>query len=188
MNLALCVPCFVSASCFAPDSPRLLLTQNEKTSCVDSLQWMRGSLSDLAGEFSTMSSRLENALGSRQDLHIIRDLFSITNSSSLLPSLRHRAIYVPIILSLMIVSLSSLNCSQNFSLLFITNFTGNSLRIDLVLVIISVKMLGALIAIIIHSKIGIKTVLLLGKFVKLSSPSPKSQSPKSQSQDRKDLG
>lgn len=66
----------------------------------------------------------------------------------------------------MIVSLSSLNCSQNFSLLFITNFTGNSLRIDLVLVIISVKMLGALIAIIIHTKIGIKTILLLGKFVK----------------------
>ena len=86
-------------------------------------------------------------------------------SSSLIPSLRHRAIYVPILLCLMIVSLSALNCSQNFSLLFITNFTGNSLRIDLVLVIISVKMLGALIAMIIHAKIGIKTILLLGRFV-----------------------
>ena len=90
-------------------------------------------------------------------------LISILNSSSLLPSLRHRAVHVPILLCLMIVSLSSLNCSQNFNLLFITNFTGTSLRIDLVFVIISVKMLGNLIAMIIHTKLGIKMILLLGK-------------------------
>ena len=70
----------------------------------------------------------------------------------------------------MIVSLSSLNCSQNFSLLFITNFTGTSLRIDLVLVIISVKMLGTLIAIILHAKIGIKMILSLGRFEKAMKP------------------
>ena len=63
----------------------------------------------------------------------------------------------------MIVSLSSLNCSQNFNLLFITNFTGTSLRIDLVFVIISVKMLGNLVSMIIHAKLGIKMILLLGK-------------------------
>ena len=66
----------------------------------------------------------------------------------------------------MIVSLSSLNCSQNFNLLFITNFTGTSLRIDLVLVITSVKMLGTLVAMILHAKIGIKVILLLGMFEK----------------------
>ena len=86
--------------------------------------------------------------------------------SSLLPSLRHRAVYIPILLCVMIVSLSSLNCSQNFNLLFITNFTGTSLRIDLVLVIISVKMLGTLVAMILHAKIGIKVILLLGMFEK----------------------
>ena len=86
--------------------------------------------------------------------------------SSLLPSLRHRAVYIPILLCVMIVSLSSLNCSQNFNLLFITNFTGTSLRIDLVLVITSVKMLGTLVAMILHAKIGIKVILLLGMFEK----------------------
>ena len=70
--------------------------------------------------------------------------------------------HVPIILCLMIVGLSSLNSSQNFSLLFMTNFTGTSLRIELVLVNISVKMLGTLLAMIIHTKISIKMILLLG--------------------------
>ena len=70
--------------------------------------------------------------------------------------------HVPIILCLMIVGLSSLNSSQNFSLLFMTNFTGTSLRIELVLVNISVQMLGTLLAMIIHTKISIKMILLLG--------------------------
>ena len=73
--------------------------------------------------------------------------------------------HVPIILCLMIVGFSSLNSSQNFSLLFMTNFTGTSLRIELVLVNISVKMLGTLLAMIIHTKISIKMILLLGKCV-----------------------
>ena len=63
--LVLSLPCLVSTSCFAPDSPRFLLYRNDKTACVDSLQWLRGSLSDLAGEFTQISNKLENALGSR---------------------------------------------------------------------------------------------------------------------------
>ena len=47
------------------DHSRFLLYRGHKTACVDSLQWLRGSSSDLAGEFSQLSARLEAALGYR---------------------------------------------------------------------------------------------------------------------------
>ena len=65
LGFVLCLPCLVSASCFAPESPRLLLVKEDKTGCVDSLQWLRGHLSDLAGEFSRIEDSLLLALGSR---------------------------------------------------------------------------------------------------------------------------
>ena len=146
LGMALCVPCLVSTSCFAPDSPRFLLYRNDKTGCVDSLQWLRGNLSDLAGEFSQISSRLENSFGSR----------------SLIKSVRHKSVYVPVLLCVVIVTLSSLNCLQNFSLLFITNFTGKSLNINMVMVEISIKLTGCLVALLLNHKMGVKMLLLLG--------------------------
>ena len=149
LGIALCVPCLVSTSCFAPDSPRFLLYRNDKTGCVDSLQWLRGNLSDLAGEFLQISSRLENAFGSR----------------SLIKSIRRRAVYIPVLLCVIIVGLSSLSCLQNFSLLLITNFTGKSLSLNMVLVEISIKLTGCLLALILNQKIGVKMLLLLGKCI-----------------------
>ena len=149
LGIALCVPCLVSTSCFAPDSPRFLLYRNDKTGCVDSLQWLRGNLSDLAGEFLQISSRLENAYGSR----------------SLIKSIRRRAVYVPVLLCVIIIGLSSLSCLQNFSLLLITNFTGQSLSVNMVLVEISIKITGCVVALILNHKIGVKMLLLLGKIV-----------------------
>ena len=65
LGFVLCLPCLVSASCFAPESPRFLLVKEDKTGCVDSLQWLRGHLSDLAGEFTRIEDTLLLALGSR---------------------------------------------------------------------------------------------------------------------------
>ena len=65
LGFVLCLPCLVSASCFAPESPRLLLVKEDKAGCVDSLQWLRGHQSDLAGEFTRIEDSLLLALGSR---------------------------------------------------------------------------------------------------------------------------
>ena len=65
LGFVISLPCLVSSSCFAPETPRFLLVKEDKTGCVDSLQWLRGHLSDLGGEFSKIEDSLLLALGSR---------------------------------------------------------------------------------------------------------------------------
>ena len=146
LAVALSVPCLVSVLCFAPETPRCLLLSNDKSSCVDSLQWLRGHLSDLAGEFSTLSSRLESSLG----------------SESLIKSLRLRAVYAPILLSLMMMMLTSLNSAPSLHLLFITNFSGSVLDMNLVIAESCVQIVGAVLAVFMIPRLGVKVVLLLG--------------------------
>ena len=161
--LVLSLPCLVSTSCFAPDSPRFLLYRNDKTACVDSLQWLRGSLSDLAGEFTQISNKLENALGSRWKCFVTWSTIADLIFRSLFKSLKHKSIYRPVLLCFLLISLSSMSCFQSFSLLFITNFSGKTLSVNLVMVDISIKMCGCLAAVLLSKKVGVKLMLLLGK-------------------------
>lgn len=147
LTIVLCILCLVSTSSFAPETPRLLLMKNDKSSCVDSLQWLRGHLSDLAGEFSTLSSRLEKSLGSQ----------------SLIKSLQQRCIYTPILISIILMLLSSLYPSQIFQLLFITNFSGSTLNMNLIMVDVGVRMVGGVLSIFLCRKLGMKVILLIGK-------------------------
>ena len=65
LGFVISLPCLVSSSCFAPETPRFLLVKGDKTGCVDSLQWLRGHLSDLGGEFTRIEDSLLLAIGSR---------------------------------------------------------------------------------------------------------------------------
>ena len=48
-------------------------------------------------------------------------------------SLKHKSIYRPVLLCFLLISLSSMSCFQSFSLLFITNFSGKTLSVNLVM-------------------------------------------------------
>ena len=51
------LPCLVAAL-VAPESPRHLLLQGERTLALDALQWLRGQLADLGQEFTRLSDGL----------------------------------------------------------------------------------------------------------------------------------
>ena len=57
-STAAVLPCLAAAVCFSPDSPRFLLWRDQKTRCVEALQWLRGQFADIGTEFSRLSDTL----------------------------------------------------------------------------------------------------------------------------------
>ena len=146
--VAIILPCLACTSCFAPESPRFLLVKNQKTLCVDSLQWLRGHLSDLGTEFTQLANSLDNSTGSK----------------GMLATLTNKAVLAPVGLSVVLVIIASSSGFYNFFLLFVTNFTGTSVNENLLMVESAIKIAGALAGLLIGPKIGHKMLLLLGKF------------------------
>ena len=143
----MCLPCLACTSCFAPESPRFLLVKNEKTLCVDSLQWLRGHLSDLGTEFTQLAECLDKAVGAR----------------GVLDTVINKAVMAPVGLCVILVIVASSSGYFSFSLLFMTNFTGNILSNNLVMVQSALKIVGGLAGLLVGSKLGLKMLLLLGK-------------------------
>ena len=146
MCLGLTFPCLACTSCFAPESPRFLLLKGKKTVCVDSLQWLRGHLSDLGSEFSHLSDYLSKSVG----------------ADGVFNSLTKRSVLAPVALSVLLVILTSCNGLVTFNLLFVSQFSGQILSVNMLLVAAAMKIVGSLGCLLVVSRSGMKMILLLG--------------------------
>ena len=108
---------------------------------------MRGHLSDLGTEFTQLAECLDKAVGAR----------------GVLDTVINKAVMAPVGLCVILVIVASSSGYFSFSLLFMTNFTGNILSNNLVMVQSALKIVGGLAGLLVGSKLGLKMLLLLGK-------------------------
>jgi len=144
--LAVSLPCLACTSCFAPESPRFLLVKNEKTLCVDSLQWLRGHMSDLSTEFTQLADCLDKSVGAK----------------ALVETVTKKAVLAPVALCVLIIIVASSSGLFSFILLFITNFSGSRISPNLMMVEAALKIGGCLAGLLLGPRIGLKMLLLLG--------------------------
>ena len=61
--MAAAFPSLAAATCFTPETPRFLLWRDDKTRCVEALQWLRGHYADIGTEFTRLADTLATNSG-----------------------------------------------------------------------------------------------------------------------------
>ena len=92
----------------------------------------------------------------------------MTRARSVVRSLRHRAVYAPVLLCAAVASLSSVTSRHSLGLLAASAFAAHEVSAELVLADTAVRGAGAVVAVLLHTRMGMKMLLLLGEESSLS--------------------
>ena len=103
-------------------------------------------MSDLGTEFTQLADCLDKSTGAK----------------GVLMTVMNKAVLAPVALCVIIVIVASSSGIFSFSLLFVTNFSGQTISDNLLMVESALKIGGGLTGLLLGPKIGLKMLLLLG--------------------------
>ena len=104
-------------------------------------------MSDLGTEFTQLADCLDKSTG----------------ATGVIATVMNKAVLAPVGLCVILIVVASSSGYFSFSLLFVTNFTGNAISDNLMMVESALKIGGGLAGLLLGSRVGLKMLLLLGK-------------------------